>query len=56
MTKDGVSGISSSLFLIHVGEGLASVVHDLVGALQQVVDLIVHLQLAVILVHVADLA
>jgi hypothetical protein len=31
-------------------------VHNLVGTLQQVVDLIVHFELAVVLVHVADLA
>jgi hypothetical protein len=31
-------------------------VDNLVGTLQQVVDLIVHLELAIVLVHVADLA
>ena len=55
VAKGRVSGVPGSLLLVHVGEGLASVVHDLVGAFQQVVDLIVHFELAVILVHVADL-
>lgn len=56
MAKGRLSGIPGSLLLVHVGEGLASVVHDLVGAFQQVVDLKVHLELPIVLVHVADLA
>ena len=50
------SGVPRSLLLVHVGQGLAPVVHNLVGPLQQVVDLIVNFELTVILVHVADLA
>jgi hypothetical protein len=56
MAKGSVSGVPRSLLLVHIGKGLASVVHNLVGTLQQVVDLIVHFELAVVLVHVADLA
>ena len=56
MAKGRVSGVSGSLFLVHLGEGLASVGHDLVGAFQQVVDLKVHLELPIVLVHVADLS
>ena len=56
VAKGRVSGVPGSLLLVHVGEGLASVVHDLVGAFQQVVDLKVHLELPIVLVHVADLA
>ena len=56
MANGCISGVPRSLLLVHVGQGLAPVVHNLVGALQQVVDLIVHLELAIVLVHVADLA
>jgi hypothetical protein len=56
MASGRVSGVPRSLLLVHIGKGLASVVHNLVGTLQQVVDLIVHFELAVVLVHVADLA
>jgi len=51
-----VSGVPRALLLVHVGEGLASIMDDLVGAFQQVVNLIVHLELPVVLIHVADLA
>ena len=43
-------------FLVHIGEGLASVVDNLVGTLQQVVDLIVNFELPVVFVTVTDLA
>lgn len=56
MTKGHVSGVPRSLLLVHIGEGLASVVDNLVGTLQQVVDLIVNFKLPVVLVHVTDLA
>lgn len=56
MASGRISGVPRSLLLVHIGKGLASVVHNLVGTLQQVVDLIVHFELAVVLVHVADLA
>jgi hypothetical protein len=56
MTKGHVSGVPSSLFLVHIGEGLASVVDNLVGTLQQVVDLIVNFELPVVFVTVTDLA
>ena len=56
MASGRISGVPRSLLLVHVGKGLASVVDNLVGTLQQVVDLIVHFELAVVLVHVADLA
>ena len=56
MASGRVSGVPRSLLLIHIGKSLASVVDNLVGTLQQVVDLIVHFELAVVLVHVADLA
>jgi hypothetical protein len=56
MTKGHVSGVPRSLFLVHIGEGLASVVDNLVGTLQQVVDLIVNFELPVIFVTVTDLA
>jgi len=55
MASGRISGVPRSLLLVHIGKGLASVVHNLVGTLQQVVDLIVHFELAVVLVHVADL-
>jgi hypothetical protein len=56
MASGRISGVPRSLLLVHIGKGLASVVDNLVGTLQQVVDLIVHFELAVVLVHVADLA
>ena len=56
MASGRICGVPRSLLLVHIGKGLASVVHNLVGTLQQVVDLIVHFELAVVLVHVADLA
>ena len=56
MASGRISGVPRSLLLVQIGKGLASVVHNLVGTLQQVVDLIVHFELAVVLVHVADLA
>ena len=56
MASGRIRGVPRSLLLVHIGKGLASVVDNLVGTLQQVVDLIVHFELAVILVHVADLA
>ena len=56
MTKGCVSRVPGSLLLVHIGECLASVVDNLVRTFQQVVDLIVHLELPVVLVHVADLA
>jgi len=56
MASARISGVPRSLLLVHIGKGLASVVDNLVGTLQQVVDLIVHFELAVVLVHVADLA
>jgi len=56
MASGRISGVPRSLLLVHIGKGLASVVDNLVGTLQQVVDLIVNFELAVVLVHVADLA
>ena len=56
MAKGRVSGVPRSLLLVHIGKGLASVVDNLVGAFQQVVDLIVNFELPVVLVHVADLS
>ena len=56
MASGRISGVPWSLLLVHIGKGLASVVDNLVGTLQQIVDLIVHFELAVVLVHVADLA
>jgi hypothetical protein len=56
MASGRISGVPRSLLLVHIGKGLASVVDNLVGTLQQIVDLIVHFELAVVLVHVADLA
>ena len=56
MTKDTVSGVPGSILLVLVGEGLASVVDNLVGTLQQVVDLIVNFELPVVFVTVTDLA
>ena len=56
MASGRISGVPRSLLLVHIGEGLASVVDNLVGTLQQVVDLIVDFELAVVLVHVADLS
>ena len=56
MAKGRISGVPGSLLLVHVGEGLSSVVDDLVGPLQQVIDLKVHLELPIVLVHVTDLA
>jgi hypothetical protein len=55
MAHGRIRGVPRSLLFVHVGEGLASVVDDLVGTLQQVVDLIVDLELPVVLIHVADL-
>ena len=55
MASGRIIGVPRSLLLVHIGKGLASVVDNLVGTLQQVVDLIVHFELAVVLVHVADL-
>ena len=56
MVKGRVSGVSRSLLFVHIGKGLASVVDNLVGPFQQVVDLIVNFELPVVLVHVADLS
>ena len=56
MASGRISGVPRSLLLVHIGKGLASVVDNLVGTLQQVVDLIVDFELAVVLVHVADLS
>ena len=56
MASGRISGVPRSLLLVHIGKGLASVVDNLVGPFQQVVDLIVNFELAVVLVHVADLA
>jgi uncharacterized protein YhhL (DUF1145 family) len=56
MASGRMSGVPRSLLLVHIGKGLASVVDNLVGPFQQVVDLIVNFELAVVLVHVADLA
>ena len=56
MASGRISGVPRSFLLVHIGKGLASVVDNLVGTLQQIVDLIVHFELAVVLVHVADLA
>ena len=56
MASGRISGVPRSLLLVHIGKGLASVVDNLIGTLEQVVDLIVHFELAVVLVHVADLA
>ena len=56
MASGRISGVPRSLLLVHIGKGLASVVDNLVGTLQQIVDLIVHFELAVVLVHVADFA
>lgn len=38
-----ISGVTGPLLFVHVGEGLAAVVHDLVGPFEEVVDLVVHL-------------
>lgn len=51
-----IIGVTGPLLFVHVGQSLAAVVHDLVGPFEEVVDLKVHLQLSVVLVHVADLA
>jgi hypothetical protein len=56
MAQCRVRGVPRSFLLVHVGEGLASVVDDLVGAFKEVVDLIVDFELPVVLIHVADLA
>ncbi len=56
MASGCISGVPRSLLLVHIGKGFASVVDNLVGTLQQVIDLIVDFELAVILVHVADFA
>jgi len=56
MAESRISGLPRSLLLVHIGKGLASVVDNLVGPFQQVVDLIVNFELPVVLVHVADLS
>lgn len=56
MTNGHVSRIPGSLLFVHIRESLASVVDNLIGTLQQVVDFEIHLELAIVLVHVANLA
>ena len=56
MANGRISGLPRSLLLVHIREGLASIVDYLVGTLKEIVDLIVDFELPVVFVHVADLA
>ena len=55
MAQAHVRRISGPLLLVHVGEGLASVVHDLVGVHDDVVEGGVDLDLCLGTIAVADL-
>lgn len=48
--------VTRTFLLIHIGESLSSIVDNLIRSFEQLIDLMVYLQLAIVLVHVANLA